>query len=217
VDVDNDDSAEIIVMENNYAFQCLDGTPSTTGLHVFGHPRGEWVRTRRIWNQHTYHVTNIDEDGRVPLQETPNWVTPRLNNFRQNVQPEGLFNAPDLVLEDLGVSLTTCPRALTPSVRVQNRGSAGVPAGIPVAFYRVDSDGARELAGIAHTTAALLPGESELVALDSVPVDANAPSAAVAFEAVVNDPSRGPVATLHECRADNNGSGRAEGRCPNLL
>ena len=38
------------------------------------------VRTRRIWNQHTYHVTNIDEDGQVPAVEEPNWSRSRLNN-----------------------------------------------------------------------------------------------------------------------------------------
>ena len=53
-----------------------------------------WVRTRRIWNQHTYHVTNVTEDGQIPRHEAPNWLDPGLNNFRQNVQTDGLFDAP---------------------------------------------------------------------------------------------------------------------------
>ena len=36
--------------------------------------------------------------GTIPPVEVANWTVPRLNNFRQNVQPEGEFSAPDLVV-----------------------------------------------------------------------------------------------------------------------
>jgi hypothetical protein len=39
---------------------------------------------RRIWNQHTYHVTNVREDGTIPQHEQPSWT--RLNTFRTNAQ-----------------------------------------------------------------------------------------------------------------------------------
>ena len=39
---------------------------------------------RRIWNQHTYHVTNIREDGTVPQYEPPSWKD--LNTFRTQAQ-----------------------------------------------------------------------------------------------------------------------------------
>jgi hypothetical protein len=32
---------------------------------------------RRIWNQRTYHVTNVDEDGRIPRVEPPPWASGR--------------------------------------------------------------------------------------------------------------------------------------------
>lgn len=131
VDVDNDDHAEVVLMANNYAFGCLDGTASGTGIYVFRHPRNQWVRTRRIWNQHSYHVTNVNEDGTIPRTETRNWTAPGLNNFRQNVQPDGLFDAPDLVLLDLAAATRPCPTGLALSVRVVNRGAAGAPAGLP--------------------------------------------------------------------------------------
>ncbi len=42
-----------------------------------------------------HHITNIAEDGTVPAVEVANWKAPGLNNYRQNVQPQGEFSAPD--------------------------------------------------------------------------------------------------------------------------
>ncbi len=214
VDVDNDDHAEIILMENNYAFGglCDDGvTPATTGIHVFGHPTDQWVRTRRIWNQHTYHVTNINEDATVPTREEPNWSTPRLNNFRQNVQPDGLFNAPDLALRDLIGSSRTCPTALTVSVRVVNIGSAGARAGVPVTFYETSRVTPMMFAR-AVTSRPLLPGESELLSVEFLIPDGG-DATTFSFAAIVNDPADMPIEGLNECDETNNDVDGAEARC----
>ncbi len=215
VDVDNDDQAEIVVMENDYATSLTcPGEPNGHGIHVLQHPRGQWVRTRRIFNQHTYHVTNIEEDGTVPLRERPNWREPRLNNFRQNVQPDGLFDAPDAALADLFALTSRCPTEIGLSVRVVNRGAAGMPAGIPVTFYRDDA-GTRTRLGRAYTTRALLPGESEVVVLDTpFAIPAGMEGAVFRFVAVVNDPSDVPVATFNQCRTDNDATELLEASCP---
>ena len=209
VDVDNDDHAEIVLMENDYAFQC---DPSSTGIHVFGHPENQWVRTRRIFNQHTYHVTNINEDGTVPTDEVPNWSQPNLNNFRQNVQPEGLFDAPDLVLVDLVASNRTCPTSFALSVRVVNRGRAGAPAGVPVTVY-VEADAGPVAVGRVLTTRALLPGESEVLGLD-YPIPSGTSTEPFTFTARLNDPAEMPLVGLNECRPDNNTAGPIIANCP---
>jgi hypothetical protein len=218
VDVDNDDHAEVVLMENNYAFRtCADGTASRTGIHVFGHPRNEWVRTRRIWNQHTYHVTNIEEDGTVPSAEAPNWTTEGLNNFRQNVQPDGLFDAPDLVAVDLHADTSSCPVEMRLSVRVLNQGAAGAPAGIPVSFWDL-TDGTRALLGTELTTRSLLPGESELVQLSApFPLPAGREADTFTFEATINDPDDMPDESLHECDESNNGTGPVDFFCPSVM
>lgn len=200
VDVDNDDHAEIVLVENNYSRSlCNDGvTPSTTGVRAFGHPDNQWVRTRRIWNQHSYHVTNINEDGTLPLREAPNWENPRLNNFRQNVQPDGLFDAPDLVLRDPSFSTIECGDALLLRVRVVNQGRAGAPAGVPVSFYIDDV-----FVGRVETTRALLPGASEVVEFRWTEV---VPDTTYQFRAVINDPDHEPLVGLNECREENNGT-----------
>ena len=78
VDVDNDGSAEIIVVSNNA------GQPT---VQSFGEAESRWIQARRIWNQHTYHVTNVREDGTIPQFEAPHWQ--QLNTFRTNAQIEG--------------------------------------------------------------------------------------------------------------------------------
>lgn len=78
VDVDNDGSAEILVVSDN--------GPDPT-LIVLRDLMDRWIQPRRIWNQHTYHVTNVREDGTIPQVEPRHWE--RLNTFRTNAQIEG--------------------------------------------------------------------------------------------------------------------------------
>ncbi len=80
-DIDNDGSAEIVVVSNT-----LGGTPSPT-VQVIRDKMDRWIQARRIWNQHTYHVTNVREDGTIPQFEQPSWK--RLNTFRTNAQING--------------------------------------------------------------------------------------------------------------------------------
>jgi hypothetical protein len=78
-DVDADGHAEIVAVANN---NC--GYGPQRGVYVFGDPAGGWVPTRRIWNEHTYHITNVAADGSIPAVELNNWDQPGLNNFRLN-------------------------------------------------------------------------------------------------------------------------------------
>ncbi len=84
-DVDDDGSAEIVVVSNNCPGQ--GGDPTRPALQVFGEAESRWIQARRIWNQHAYYVTNVNEDGTIPREPEPNW--PTLNTFRTNAQIEG--------------------------------------------------------------------------------------------------------------------------------
>ena len=79
--------AEIVVPSDNDT-PLPDGTTQRRGLYAFGSPLGDWVRARPIWNQHSYHVTNVNVDGTIPAVESPNWLDPRLNNYRENAFPQ---------------------------------------------------------------------------------------------------------------------------------
>jgi len=82
-DVDNDGSAEIIVV-SDAGFANNQTAPT---VQVIRDVQDRWIQARRIWNQHTYHVTNVREDGVIPQFEKPWWTT--LNTFRTNSQIEG--------------------------------------------------------------------------------------------------------------------------------
>ncbi len=89
-DVDADGQAEIVVPSD--ANQTLpDGTTREKGLYVFEGALGDWVRARSIWNQHSYHVTNVNDDGTIPAVESANWLDGSLNNFREQSFPSDEF------------------------------------------------------------------------------------------------------------------------------
>ncbi len=207
-DVDADGNSEIVIVANdrNAALrtQCHDADSSwdgaRRGLFVYGDTRNQWVRTRRIWNQHSYHVTNVDASGVIPAVEANNWSTPGLNDYRQNTQGEGVFNAPDLAVLALEAVLDHCPASATLRARIVNEGNLGVAAGVNVSFYPGTPDMPGALLGTVATTVPLLPGASTVVELADVPLSGDPP---YSFFAVADDDgtSTGAVA---ECHEDNN-------------
>ncbi len=162
VDVDNDGSTEIVVASTSYS-----GAPkSIYGVRAFEDPNGKWVRTRRIWNQHNYFVTNINEDGTVPAKPEVNWKNEKLNNFRQNVQPSGMFNAPNLVAKGLVSDENRCTEnSLQLIASVENQGSLGVKAGATVSFYAKNANGTSDTAylGAVKVPSILSPGSQATV------------------------------------------------------
>lgn len=167
VDVDNDGSSEIVIAANDYG---NPGVGKQHGVRVFEDPTGHWVRTRRVWNQFDYHVTNINEDGTVPKTEQQSWKVKSLNNFRQNVQPGGLFNAPNLLAESLTSSQDLCePEAqiLALKATLSNKGSLGIRAGLSVRFYADNVNGTSESAFLGEVLVPeiLTPGKTLSVTL----------------------------------------------------
>jgi hypothetical protein len=84
-DVDNDGSAEIVVVSNEPIFG--GGGMLPPPVQVIRDVDDRWIQARRIWNEHTYHVTNVREDGTIPQVEPHHWEL--LNTFRTNAQIEG--------------------------------------------------------------------------------------------------------------------------------
>ncbi len=66
----------IVVVSGSY-----EGDKGST-VRVIGDKENRWPQARRIWNQHTYHVTNVNEGGTIPQFEQPSWKTH--NTFRIN-------------------------------------------------------------------------------------------------------------------------------------
>ena len=125
------------------------------GITVLNSPTDRWVNSRSIWNQHAYHITNIDDDGTVPVDEEDSWVN--YNSYRRNDQVRGkALAAPDLTVRIVTVNESGCPEAMTLTVQVANRGAYPVGPGIPVTV-RVEDEWACTL----WTTVPLYPEDTE--------------------------------------------------------
>ncbi len=74
-DVDHDGNAEIILGSTNHG-----GSGGWNGITVIGDASGSWAPSRTLWNQHAYHITNVNTDGSIPTTQQANWLT--WNNFR---------------------------------------------------------------------------------------------------------------------------------------
>ncbi len=136
----------------------------TQGVRVYGDYYDMWVRTRPIWNQFSYHVTNVEYDYSlggwvVPQMETQNWTV--YNNFRQNVQGGVMFPVPDLSVTLESAAL--CPDTVNLVATVRNEGSAGVPPGVRVHFFIVPEGQSAQDIGMTQTQTMILPGGWERV------------------------------------------------------
>lgn len=209
-DVDGDDQAEIVLVGNDMWWGC-SGTmgPSTgpTGLRVIGSKSGNWVRTRRIWNQHTYHVTNVNDDATIPAKELVNWKQKGLNNFRQNVQPRGAFDAPNAIVEVDG----SCSTPVVLRARIRNIGVASLPAGVVVGFYEGDPAGMSTKIGTGKTAAAIPPGGFELVEITWDAAPTGYKTGSVGVYAKVAD--EGTPISVHECKTTDNLSKIFKNKC----
>ena len=127
-DIDGDGQAEIVVGSNS-------GFSSRRGLFVFEGKHDNWAPTRAIWNQHSYHITNINDDGTVPQFEQPSWLSHnsyRLNTFADR-DPRLLtdITASVLTIHDNG---NNQPASI--SVRIGNAGAGDLGSEIGIAFYQ---------------------------------------------------------------------------------
>jgi hypothetical protein len=217
-DVDADGNSEIVIVANDRASSTADSCRAADstwdgqrrGLFVYGDTRDQWVRTRRVWNQHAYHVTNVTSvGGAIPAVEMDNWSTPGLNDYRQNTQGEGVYNAPDLKVLALEVILDGCPETATLRARITNEGSLGAAAGVPVSFYAGTPSMRGALLGTVSTTVPLLPGGTTVVELADVALEGDPP---YAFVAVVDDDGS-DAGVVTECDEDDNAEGIGDLDC----
>jgi hypothetical protein len=184
-------------------WQKPQNAPNYRGITVLGDATNSWVGTRMEWNQHAYSVVNVCDPrddacdpgsyyGQIPKAQKSNWLLPWLNDFRQNVQDKGIFDAPDAT-----VSLAVgCSSPVPFTVEVRNIGQAALPAGAQVGVFK---QGMPELqVASAKTQKALLGGQVEKIELTG---DMNAGTKDSYVARILNNPP-----TFHECRTDNDAS-----------
>lgn len=135
-DIDNDESAEILVGSANYRIE------GWTGVTAFRQLEDGWSKSGSTWHVHDFAVTNIDADGTVPATPRRPWQAFNLYRARPTDDREFV----DLVGAIVDVCSTGCTDDATvlAVVQVANIGSTTSRPRIPVALY-ASYEGALEL------------------------------------------------------------------------
>ncbi len=200
VDVDGDGKAEIVVSANYWGGS---GSPGEEGIYVFEDRLDNWMPTRKIWNQHAYHVTNVNENGSIPKNPQKNWQIPGLNNFRQNTKilTQIDYAAPDLIIPFVDEKAHNCNTSVTLTARISNIGQLEVRPGVKVSFFKKSiADGTVTEIGTAKTKKVIKPQSYEIVEF-AYTFASGEKSKDFLFSALADSDN-----TVNECREDNNES-----------
>lgn len=187
---------------------------SYRGITAYGDSANAWVGTRTLWSEHTYHVSNICDDrdsaclapntyGAIPKVEQKAWKLPWLNDFRQNVQDKGIFDAPNATVS-LEV-LCGAPTHLVVSLR--NAGLASLPAGVAVDVFTW-SGATKTKIGKVTSTQVLFPGQTEPMTFT---VDPMMGTQITTYSAAVLVDPVSPK--FQQCRTNDDDSGQVLAKC----
>ena len=125
VDIDGDNHVEIVLGHGG-------GNAQIGSVTVYGDADNSWPPGRKIWNQHSYHITNVSDLGAIPSDYQPNWI-PGFNSFRSGDAGQLPGEYHDLQVEILGVCETQCEDGtFFMTARPRNAGTLEAPAGLPV-------------------------------------------------------------------------------------
>lgn len=150
-DVDADGQAEIVVAN----------TGGHSGFYVFGDADGSWRAARRVWNQHAYSITNVNEDGSIPAKPARNLET--YNNFRSGDIYAGKdgYTLPDLAVTVEDVCIDECGDGeMVAWVSVANRGFEDVTADFVVTLIAEKDDGSLSTVGETTVTDTVPAGKA---------------------------------------------------------
>jgi len=209
-DVNNDGHADLVVPSHKvFGTGYCKPEPETgqqpgtgtQGIFVLQDPQNRWMPSRAIWNQHTYHISNINDDATVPLIEKHNWLS--WNNYRQNTQ--GMIKndapAPDMTgqYKPSFEPGSDCVKNWILSANICNRGANKAQAGVPGTFYRGDPRNNGVKICSTATTKPLDPGSCETVKCSYQ----NPPKGSIDLWFAADDDGTGTGKEI-ECKEKNN-------------
>lgn len=196
------------------------------GIEVWGDLSDRWVSARRIWNQYSYHVTNVNESGSIPRVEPSSWLPlgERFYNTYRS-QPRSFGSAPDLVVTELQViEPGSCGDSsdLVIGVKVTNEGDLRV-SNVPVGFTglwegsdtpeSLKDDAGEDLSYL--ITQSLEPGASVVFQLTYSAENSSHQSFPSEVQVTV-DPDDSGDGVARECNEDNNTRAAAVAASPPL-
>ncbi|HCH61414.1 MAG TPA: hypothetical protein DFR83_01330 [Deltaproteobacteria bacterium] len=188
VDVDGDGASEIVAVGDR-------------GMYVIGSEEG-WQPSRQVWNQHTYNITNVNDDLTIPSPTPANW--PEFNSFRSADLRANFGQGaklPDAVSLVADICELECDEnKVLVTVKLGNEGLGDLLEGGSVAVYALAEDGTRTLLEVIATEDLVLSGYSTVgttltLSLDDLPTRS--------LVVVADDDGTG-VGIIEECDEDNN-------------
>ena len=189
-DVDGDGGAEIVVAH----------TWDPYGISVFGDADDSWRSGRRIWNQHAYSITNVNDDGTIPAVPDQNWLS--YNNFRSGDLVSGQGGVfPDLIATIDDVCVTYCDEGqILVWVRVGNQGYEDV-TNVEIQLIAEGTDGDEV---IATETVALIESGimNDMILLDITDLDPTEPIFDLRLE--IDGGDLATDGSFEECDEENN-------------
>jgi hypothetical protein len=126
-DVDGDNQVEIVLGH-------CQGNAQIGAITVYGDKDKSWPPGRKIWNQHTYAITNVTDLGGIPSDYKSNWLgNNTFNSFRSGDAGQAPGEFYDLQAEIIGVCEDKCEMGtFYMAARIRNAGTLDAPAGLPV-------------------------------------------------------------------------------------
>ncbi|CAA6819092.1 MAG: internalin, putative, partial [uncultured Aureispira sp.] len=134
-DIDGNGTTEILTMCHNNPSTAV---PFLGKFTVFESLNTPWVPTRDVWNQYTYHYTNINDDLSIPIQQQNHQLvgdSSVLNNFLNQ------YSNPEFPAADATVSIDSiwCSGdSVTIMATICNNGNNTLPYQTPVTIYDAD-------------------------------------------------------------------------------
>ncbi|MEO6326958.1 MAG: CARDB domain-containing protein, partial [Thermoanaerobaculia bacterium] len=194
-DVDGDGRADIVI----------PGREDGVGLHVIGDPT--WNGAPAVFNEATYHVTNVAEKGTIPQHEADSAFSKVFYRANPSTVLPATTLLPNLTTSYVRADTTRFPTSVAITGRVGNVGGASVPAGVSVAFFSGNPSTGGALLGTAKTQSVLSPSGYE-----DVTFTWNSPPAGTYTFYVIADDDGAHHGTVVECNeSDNTGIGTGTG------
>ena len=123
-DVDGDDQAEIVVCHNGYG----------KALSVYGDANESWMTARPIWNQHAYHINNIEDNLTIPSNPRPSFE--HSNTWHSAIATPNESILTNIETEFLEICTDDCAQQIIYlSIRIRNRGETDIAAGVGIGVY----------------------------------------------------------------------------------
>mgnify|MGYP001571705822 FL=1 len=195
-DITGDGSADIAVCHTPGSWG------SYTGVTVYGDADASWRPGRRIWNQHGYSITNVEDDGSIPQYEETNWLT--YNNYRSgDLTPGEGYSGPDLFAEVVDVCDVECDDGVVwVWVSVANQGYNDVDDDFDLEIWG-DTDSGLVLLGTERWTGTVAQGTKT----DALEIRlSGVPSPLYDVIAMVDGGDNITLSMVDECHEDNNES-----------